>query len=200
LRIDPAFAPARNNLGLWIKRKGPWWLAIHEYRDALRADPDLPPAHFNFGEIDAGSGRINDAIGHYREALRVDPDFALAHYHLGLALLAKGRIDEVFEDYPVGVESLNQFHGRALGEAVGYYWQAYVNDPEWVAARNGLRILPQDAARLDEGIDHYREAIRLDPGLFRAHGALGQALWPNGSSPKRTPPSAAASNSSRLRK
>src|SRR5262249_40377996 len=117
LQTDPAFAPARNNLGLWIKRKGIWWLAIHEYRDALRADPESAPAHFNFGEIDAGSGRINDAIGHFREALQIDPDFALAHYHLGIALLAKGRIDEVFADYPVGVEALNQFHGLALGEA-----------------------------------------------------------------------------------
>jgi serine/threonine-protein kinase len=176
LRIDPAFAPARNNLGLWIKRKGIWWLAIHEYRDALRADPELAPAHFNFGEIDAGSGRINDAIGHYREALRVDPDFALVHYHLGLALLAKGRTDEVFEDYPVGVKSLSQFHGSALREATGYYIKAYDFDPNWVVARNGLRIPPQDGARLDEAIDHYRQAIRLEPRRFRPHGALGQAL------------------------
>jgi serine/threonine-protein kinase len=82
----------------------------------------------------------------------------------------------VFEDYPVGVESLNQFHGRALGEAVGYYWQAYECAPEWVAARNSFRLSPQDGARLDEAIDHYRQAIRLDPGGYRPHGALGQTL------------------------
>jgi serine/threonine-protein kinase len=176
LRIDPDFAPARNNLGLCMKHKGIWWLAIHEYRDALRADPDSAPAHFNLGEIDAGSGRINDAIGHYREALRVDPDFALAHYYLGLALLAKGRHDEVFEDYPVGVESLNQFRGSGIRETDELYWQAARNDPAWVAARNGLRIPPQDNARLDEAIHHYRQAIRLEPGWDRPHGGLGQAL------------------------
>ena len=80
------------------------------------------------------------------------------------------------EDYPVGVESLNQFRGSAIDEAIAYYWQAYDFDPEWVAARNGLRISPQDAARLDEAIDHYRQAIRLEPGWYRPHGALGQAL------------------------
>ncbi len=37
--------------------------------------------------------------------------------YLGIALLAKGRRDEVDEDYPVGVESLNQFRGSALREA-----------------------------------------------------------------------------------
>jgi tetratricopeptide (TPR) repeat protein len=90
--------------------------------------------------------------------------------------LAKGRLDEVFEDYPVGVESLNHFRGSALGEAVEYYKKAYDLTPEWVAARNGLRIPPQDGARLDEAIDHYRQAIRLEPGWDRPHGALGQAL------------------------
>jgi serine/threonine-protein kinase len=177
LHIDPDFAPARNNLGLCLKHRGIWIVAEQEYRDALRADPELAPARFNLGEIDAGSGRIKDAIGHYREALRVDPEFTLAHYHLGIALLAKGRLDEVFEDYPVGVESLNQFHGSALREAIDYYYKAYLNDPEWVAARNGLRIPPQDGARLDEAIDHYRQAIQLEPGrYYQPHGALGQAL------------------------
>jgi tetratricopeptide (TPR) repeat protein len=176
LRIDPDFAPARNNLGLWMKRKGVWWLAIHEYRDALRADADLAPAHFNLGEIDAGSGRINDAIGHFRQALRIDSDFAQAHYYLGIALLAKGRLDEAFDDYPVGVESLSQFHGSAVYEAVDYYNKSYDLDPEWLAARNKLQIPSQDLARLDEAIDHFRAAIRLDPGGFRPHGALGQAL------------------------
>jgi eukaryotic-like serine/threonine-protein kinase len=176
LRIDPNFAPARNNLGVWLKRKGIWWFAIQEYRDALRADPELAPAHFNLGEINAGSGQINEAIDHYREALRVDPDFTYAHYYLGIALLAKGRTDEVFEDYPVGVDSLNVFRGSAITEANAYYWQVYLNDPEWVPARNDLRVPPQDDARLDEAIGHFRQAIRLDPGWDRPHGALGQAL------------------------
>ena len=43
-------------------------------------------------------------------------------------------------------------------------------------ARNGLRIPPPDGARLDEAIDHYRQAIRLEPGWDRPHGGLGQAL------------------------
>jgi eukaryotic-like serine/threonine-protein kinase len=176
LRIDPNFAPARNNLGLCLKRAGIWMVALQEYKDALLANPELAPAHFNLGEIDAGSGRINDAIDHYREALRVDPDFTLAHYFLGLALLAKGRCDEVYEDYPVGVESLNLLRGAAIKEAVEYYYKAYLFDPTWGAARNGLRIPLQDGVRLDEAIDHYRQAIRLDPRRYDFHAALGQAL------------------------
>jgi tetratricopeptide (TPR) repeat protein len=176
LHIDPDFAPARNNLGLCLKRAGIWMVAFQEYQDALRANPELAPTHFNVGEIDAGSGRINDAIDHYRKALRIDPDFALAHYYLGMAMLAKGRIDQVFEDYPVGADSLSQFHGSALYEAIDYYKKAYDLAPDWDVAWNSLRISPQDSARLDEAIEHYRHAIRLDPGRYDAYGALGQAL------------------------
>ena len=176
LRIDPNFAPARNNLGLCLKRAGFWMVAFQEYQDALRANPELAPAHFNVGEIDAGSGRIIDAIDHYRKAVRLDPDFALAHYFLGLSLLAKGRCDEVFADYPVGVESLNLLRGSAIEESTDYYHQAFNFDPNWVAGRNGLYIPLQDGARLDEAIDHYRKAIRLEPRQSHFHGALGQAL------------------------
>jgi tetratricopeptide (TPR) repeat protein len=176
LRTDPNFAPARNNLGLCLKRRGIWMVAEQEYRDALRDNPRLAPAHFNLAEIQAGSGRINDAISHYREALRIDPDFAQAHYHLGIALLAKGRRDEVDEDYPEGVRPLGEFRGSDLLEAIAHYWKAYDLDPEWVAARNAVQISPQDLARLDEAIDHFREAIRLEPGRFRFQGTLGQAL------------------------
>ena len=34
----------------------------------------------------------------------------------------------------------------------------------------------KDEARLKEAIDHYRQAVRLDPEFDLPHGALGQAL------------------------
>ena len=82
----------------------------------------------------------------------------------------------MFADYPSGVEPLNLLRGSAIGEATDYYHKAYDFDPNWVAARNRLRIPPQDAVRLDEAIDHYRQAIRLEPGGAHFYGALGQAL------------------------
>lgn len=80
------------------------------------------------------------------------------------------------EDYPMGVESLNHFRGSAIAEANACYWQAFKLDPSWVAARNSLRIPAQDVARLDDAIDHFRHAIRLEPAWDPPHGALGQAL------------------------
>jgi tetratricopeptide (TPR) repeat protein len=168
VRNAPHFAPGFNNLGVAWKHKGDWQQAGLAFRDALGVDPGLAPAHTNLGEVRAGSGTLREAIDDYRRALLVDPDCARAHHLLGVALLAKGRRDEA--------DDLGPDRGRALNQAGAYYWQAYECDPKWVPAWNPLRVPPQDEARLKEAVDHFREAVRLEPQFAQAYGALGQAL------------------------
>jgi serine/threonine-protein kinase len=176
VKSDARFASGFNNLGYALKGRGDWGLSVLLFRDALQIDPQLPPAHFTLGEIRAGRGYLDEGIDHYRQALVAAPDFPMAHCYLGIALLAKGRRDEVDECCPESVKSLQAFRGRALDEASTHYWQAYRGAPEWTPARNPLRIPPPDEDRLREAIDHFREAIRLDPRYEQPHWALGEAL------------------------
>jgi len=74
------------------------------------------------------------------------------------------------------VKPLNPFRGPALREANTSYRQTIDCDPAWAPARNTLRIPPQDEARLKETLDHYRQAVRLEPQFDVFHGALSQAL------------------------
>lgn len=200
LEIDRTFAPTLNNLGLALKVNGTWGEALPLYLKALRINPRLAPTHFNLAEVLAGKGLINDAIDYYRQTLQIDPEFARAHYFLGIALLAKGRWDEVVDSYPeiardldrmpgfgsseviirhnrmISPSRLDQLRDAARSEVADYYNQAQNFKPEWSAARNRLRLSPQDDARLNEAIGHYRQAIRLEPDRPLAYGALGQAL------------------------
>ena len=176
VRNDPRFAPGFNNLGVAWKHKGDWQQAGLAFRDALSIDPGLAPAHINLGEVRAGSGDFREAIDDYRRALQLDPDNARAHRLLCVVLVAKSREDEADDFYPEGVKPLAQARGHALTEGMAYYWQAHDCDPKWIPARNPLRIPPQDEARLKEAIDHYRQAVQLEPQIGVFHGALGQAL------------------------
>ena len=178
------FAPGLNNLGVALERKGYWPLAVLTYQDALEIDPQLAAAQCNLGEIQAGSGSLDEAIDHYRQALRSDPDCARAHHLLGIALVAKGRFEEADDDYPESVKPLNQFRGPALDEAMACYKQAQNCYPTWTPARNTLRIPLQDQARLKEAIDHYRQAVRIEPYFAWCHGALGRRCSPGMSSPR----------------
>jgi serine/threonine-protein kinase len=146
------------------------------YQDALRIDPRLAPAHFNLAEILAGSGKLNEAIDHFRQALGVDPDFGLAHYHLGVALLAKGRRDEVDDCYPLRGGPIDPARYQALNDAIAHHWHALYCDPAWTPARNSLHLAPQEQARLKEALDHFRQAVRLEPDYDLPHGALAEAL------------------------
>jgi serine/threonine-protein kinase len=176
VRNAPHFAPGFNNLGVAWKRKGDWQQAGLAFQDALWNDPELAPAHINLGEVRAGSGDLSEAIPDYRRALQLDPDNARAHHLLGVAVVATARGDEANDFYPEGVQSLVQARGQAMTEGVAYYWQAYDCNPKWIPARNPLRMPPQGEARLKEAIDHFRQAVRLEPQFAHAHGALGQAL------------------------
>ena len=176
VRDAPRFAPGFNNLGVAWKHKGDWQQAGLAFRDALSIDPGLAPAHINLGEVRAGSGDFREAIDDYRRALQLDPDNARAHRLLGVVLVAKTREDEADDCYPENVKPLAEARGRAQTEEMAYYWQAHDCDSRWIPARNPLRIPPQDEARLKEAIDHFRQAVRLEPQFALAHGALGQAL------------------------
>ena len=176
MKTDPHFAPAFNNLGAGLKVRGDWPMAALMYQDALRIDPQLAPAHFNLGEILAGSGKLNEAIDHFRQALAVDPDFGLAHYHLGVALLAKGRRDEVDDCYPLNVKPVDPARYQALNEAIAHHWYALYSDPAWTPGRNSLHLAPEEEARLKEALDHFRQAVRLEPDYDVPHGALAEAL------------------------
>ena len=176
LRIDPAFAPASNNLGYALKSKGDWDGAKRHYQSALQDDAELAPAHANLAEIQAGGGQFDQALDHYRASLRLDPDFALAQRGLGLVLETKPYLDEANECYPEGVKALDQFRGSALNDALARYQQALRLDPKWAPVPNVFQIPSKDQSLLDEAIDHFRQAIRTEPQMAIAHGALGQAL------------------------
>jgi serine/threonine-protein kinase len=178
LEIDPTFAPAYNNLGIALKvHKGDWTRAATHFREALRLDPRLATAHVHLGEIEAPiPGRLDVAMHHYRQALDIDPDFALAHYGLGVAVMAYGRFDEVNARYPEGDRRLTGLRDAAMKDAWRNYNAVRNLDPRWALAPNALQPSHQAEARLDQAIGHFREAIRLEPRLGRAHGSMGQVL------------------------
>jgi serine/threonine-protein kinase len=146
LQIDRDFAPAHNNFGLACKGEGKWDEATRHFREAIRLDPELAAAHCNLAEIRAFSNGLPEAIDHYRQALRIDPEFAPAEYLLGVALMGGGWLDQVNDRY-----------------------------------LEAVRIDPQDAhthdiiygVAVDEGVDHYHQALYMDPKFHVPHNDLG---------------------------
>ena len=166
-----------------MKGEGKWPEAVQHFREAVRLDPELAPAHYNLAEIRAYQGGLDEAIAHYRQALRIDPEFARAEYMLGVALAGRGRMDEAKDRYqralridPADAKAHEKTFGHAQARGTILYQRTFWIDPKFTPSHNNLGLTPRDADRLNEAIGHYEKALRIDPGLFRAHAALGQAL------------------------
>ena len=66
LIIDPAYAPALNQLGLVERKRGNFEGALGAYEKAIAADPDYALAHYNLGVLnDLYLQRLDTALVHY---------------------------------------------------------------------------------------------------------------------------------------
>ena len=158
LAANPACWMAHNNLAVALaERPGGAAEARTHYEAALALHPGYAEAHNNFGNLLARQpGREDEAETHFRRALALEPDFIEAQ--LNLANLLARRVD-----------------GGARAEALALFARAAALQPGAPAVEVcWADALAREPGREAEARAHYREALRLDAGLARAH--LGLAL------------------------
>ena len=99
VRLDPASANARNNLGVALTRQGKLDEAIAQFTQALRLAPDNASGHNNLGALLARRGRYAEAIQEYAAAARLAPGSPAVLDNLGDALAHEGRTNEATAQY-----------------------------------------------------------------------------------------------------
>ena len=121
-----------------------------------RDEPKLTgEADLGLGQLYAAAGRKDDALAALRRVLAGSPHQPDALYELGLLL---GASEEAV---------------RVLGEALE-------NRPGWADAAVALGDARRAAKDLQGAQAAYRQALRLDDSLARAHTGLGEVLWLEG--------------------
>jgi tetratricopeptide (TPR) repeat protein len=176
LRIDSENAVAHTNLGAVLADKGRTDEAIGHYEQALRIDPKHAPAHTNLGAVLADKGRTDEAIGHYEQALRIDPKSAAAHTNLGLALATKGRQEEAIRHYEQALRIDPKLAATQYNLGNPPHLQSANYRIVLAATHYNLGNALQVQGRLDEAIEHYEQALRIDPKYALAHYNFGIAL------------------------
>ena len=144
VRLQPAFAPSHNNLGIVLSQEGKPEEAIAEFRAALDLDPDLAEAYQNWGAVLGRQGKFKEALAPLASALRLNPDYAdarrnlaLAHYQLGSALA----------------------RDRKPAAALAHWRQALQLNRDWPALLNALAWTL--ATNPDAGLRNGSEAVQL---------------------------------------
>ena len=148
--------------------------AIHQSLVALA--PQVGEAHYNLGNVLWKEGNLEGAIASYREALGRLSDASKVHNNLGGVYYEEGRLDEAIQHYE-----------QALGISQSRFAQRSSSSPLMPSAASSLTANPfithsnlADAlarkGRRQEALQHYQQALQLDPNSAKVHANLGATL------------------------
>ena len=82
VRLNPAHAQARNNLGNEYFQAGKLELAETQFKECIRIDPDFATGFHNLGVIHFTKGNAPEAIRYFTTALRLEPNRFDTHHTL----------------------------------------------------------------------------------------------------------------------
>jgi predicted O-linked N-acetylglucosamine transferase (SPINDLY family) len=154
--LQPSFAAAYVTLGNVRQAQGLIDAAIRSYTQALELDPNLAQAHANLGSMFYKQGLLDEAITYYRQALSLKPNFAAVYWNLALALRRQGNEPEAQICEQKAVEYQPQLAGANF----------FFNQGNKQASQG----------KLDEAMNSWEQAIKLDPNLAEAYCQIGMIL------------------------
>ncbi|MFH2075984.1 MAG: tetratricopeptide repeat protein [Pseudomonadota bacterium] len=179
-----------NNMGALLAIQGNMQDSIFHYNEALSIRPDDLEANYNLGNLLLRQGKFKDSIPYYGEAIRSKPDFAPAHNNLGIALGQSKDLERAVEQFREAV-SLDPGYQEARNNLK--FALARLEKPKEI-------LLPKTSAEtantdretaegevkagislttkgdLVGAINHFKEALKLNPNHYDANVHLGLSL------------------------
>jgi Tfp pilus assembly protein PilF len=162
--------------------------ALREADEAVRLDPGSAFIHYTKGRVLLDHQRLRESAEAVREAISLDPDDADYRGLLASIELARHRRAEALEAAEAGL-AIDPEHSACMNlramaltqlgrqsEAAATLGSALADDPENAVthANQGWSYLHQSDPK--RAIEHFREALRLDPELDWARVGMIEAL------------------------
>src|SRR5436190_437945 len=188
LSTDPHDAYSHALLGLCLAEREEFGSATEEAQQAIHLAPDFPFAHFALANILLHRDRHDEALPVINEALRLDPSDADSYSLLAAIHFEEKRWTEALEASERGLQQDSEHIGctnlRAMAlvklgrrsEAGQTIDAALAKNPQ-----NALTHANQGWTLLERGdpkkaLEHFREALRLDPEHEWARRGIVEAL------------------------
>ena len=175
------------NLGVLLAGQGDSKTAEYHYREALKIKPDDKDANINYGNLLVRQGRVDEAIERYIAAIKSNPDFVEAYNNLGIAYVKRGDRQKAIEQFSAAVK-INPGNLDAQNNLKMALQQNQVNASastkqfaysEGNSNFSGQMMAGTDLMKkgdLDGAIQHFKEALKIEPENINAHLSMGLAL------------------------
>lgn len=188
LVADPHDAFAHAMLALCLAEREAWPEAAFEAQQAIGLQPDSPTGHYAFAHIQYRRDRFDEAEAAIRQAIQIDP-YDADHFSLLAAIRFEqrrwpGALEAAEEGLKLDPEhvQLNNLRAMALvklgrrAEAGATIGAALSRNPDSAVthANQGWALLHGGDHK--KALEHFREALRLDPESEWAKAGVVEAL------------------------
>jgi tetratricopeptide (TPR) repeat protein len=188
LALDPGDPISHAVLALCLDGREKYKEATEEARQAVSLAPDFSYCHYVMARVLLSRNHLEQALAAINEALRLDADDADFHALQAAILGAKEKWTATLEAAERGLaqdsEHVECINMRAMAlahlgrkeEAHATTQTALARDPENAIthANHGWTLLRQGQTK--QSLEHFREALRIEPGLEWAQHGIIEAL------------------------
>lgn len=177
LQVQPESLKHWFSLGNLHQAQEEFAAAVDSYEQALKLRPDIAPIYNNLGYALQQLGKWEKAIACYQKALELEPNCIEADVNLGNTLYTQGQLSKEKQahyaqlNYKLG---LTRKQAGDLSNAIVYYRQALVLQPQLWEAHYELGIVMQAHRELEKAIASYQTALELNPHNWQIYNQLGQ--------------------------
>ncbi len=189
IKINPDDAIAQHRLGEIYDNLGMHEEQIEAYKQAIRIDPDDARAHLRLGNVLLGADLYKEAIESFTQAIRIDPDNADAHVSLGVVFMlhpfqsapASVNADNVYvsKDSRMYHHNRNCTSLRTTDDLMEFASPQHAKNAGGIpcnhCSSSVVRIEQPGLGKYKEAIEEFKQAIKIDPNLAKAHYCLGLA-------------------------
>jgi tetratricopeptide (TPR) repeat protein len=188
LAEDPGDSDGHAILAMCIAEQKRYDEATREAQEAVRLEPDSPLAHYALAAVYNDRDRLEEAERSIREAIRLDPEDADAHALLASLHLQRKRWQDAVDAAQAGLEcdpehvrcanlrAMALVKLRRRDEADATIQAALERDPDnaLTHANQGWALLHANDPK--RALEHFREALRLEPNMEWARLGIIEAL------------------------
>jgi tetratricopeptide (TPR) repeat protein len=185
---EPHEAMSHALLALCLSHRKAYREATEESRHAVALGPDMAFAHYALADVLHDRDRYKEAEEAVNEAIRLDPQEELYRGLQAAIFMNQGRWQDALEAAEEGLAldaedvACNNLRAMALiklgrrDEAGTTLHDTLSRDPgnAWTHANQGWALLHENQPR--EALEHFREALRLEPQLEFARAGIVEAM------------------------
>ncbi|CAN2042670.1 putative inorganic carbon (hco3(-)) transporter [Candidatus Magnetomoraceae bacterium gMMP-15] len=144
IEVYPNHMNAMLNLGVAYGNTGDYDKALEIYGKVINIKPDYAKVHNNIANIYMKQKNMDNALKEFELAASYDPDNPVIHFNVGIVALNKKLYEKARKGFEKAVEL----------------------KPSWDMAHKNLGVvLYQFLKEPQKGIEHFREALKINPKL-----------------------------------